>query len=353
MHVRTARTLALSPTDDGIEGTNFLQGTTFTVDGDVVALLDTIRDWTAADDAVDRMGLSEDDFGALLRLGLILIHGTPEAVREGEFESGWRWGHPAAALHFSLRDRGFVPVEVAEREQVERAEIRASPPLTKDNADATIVSMLPRPSAGDPLLTTMARRRTIRESTGASLPLRALSDMLFAGLGVTGRIRNAAGELPLGMTPSGGARNPYEAYVHARRVDGLVPGVHHYSARDHTLGLVSQGEPPSPSEIVGSQPWVDDAAAVVLLVAHLDRTMWKYEDPNAYRVVLIEAGHIGQNMMLVATEAEWSACPSAAIDRTSALRATGLRDELMIEPVYALALMNPPGGLAPARRTDG
>ena len=30
--------------------------------------------------------------------------------------------------------------------------------------------------------------------------------------------------------------------------------------------------------------------------------MWKYDDPNAYRVVLIEAGHIGQNIMLAATQ---------------------------------------------------
>ena len=33
---------------------------------------------------------------------------------------------------------------------------------------------------------------------------------------------------------------------------------------------------------------------------------------DAYRVVLIEAGHIGQNIMLAATREGLSACPTAA-----------------------------------------
>jgi nitroreductase len=68
--------------------------------------------------------------------------------------------------------------------------------------------------------------------------------------------------------------------------------------------------------------------------------MWKYEDANAYRVVLIEAGHIGQNMMLAATRHGLSACPTAALSHSVIKRLLGL-DRLTDAPIYALTLSAP------------
>ena len=53
--------------------------------------------------------------------------------------------------------------------------------------------------------------------------------------------------------------------------------------------------------------------AVIFLVAELRRTSWKDNDPNAYRVVLIEAGHIAQNMMLACANNNLTTCPTAAL----------------------------------------
>ena len=58
------------------------------------------------------------------------------------------------------------------------------------------------------------------------------------------------------MTPSGGARNPYEAYVFARNVEGLEPGIYHYSALEHSLARVSAATP-ALSDLVGGQEWAD------------------------------------------------------------------------------------------------
>ncbi len=63
------------------------------------------------------------------------------------------------------------------------------------------------------------------------------------------------GKLPLAMTPSGGARNPFELYVYAARVDGLKPGFYHYGALAHDLGLVRAGKVDVP-EMLGD-PEVD------------------------------------------------------------------------------------------------
>ncbi|MGI9464898.1 MAG: nitroreductase family protein, partial [Aestuariivirgaceae bacterium] len=69
---------------------------------------------------------------------------------------------------------------------------------------------------------------------------------------------------------------------------------------------------PKPSQLLAGQDWADDKPCVIFLAAMLERSMWKYLDPNAYRGVLIEAGHIGQNVMLAATKHGLSACPTAA-----------------------------------------
>jgi nitroreductase len=78
--------------------------------------------------------------------------------------------------------------------------------------------------------------------------------------------------------------------------------------------------------------------------------MWKYEDANAYRVVLIEAGHIGQNMMLAATSHGLSACPTAALCHSAIKRLLGL-DRFTDAPIYALTIAAPQDGSRPASRS--
>jgi nitroreductase len=79
---------------------------------------------------------------------------------------------------------------------------------------------------------------------------------------------------------------------------------------------------------------------LIILCASLERTMWKYDDPNAYRVVLIEAGHIGQNIMLAATRNGLSACPTAALNHATIRECVSLK-RLTDAPVYALTLAVP------------
>jgi nitroreductase len=59
--------------------------------------------------------------------------------------------------------------------------------------------------------------------------------------------------------------------------------------------------------------------------------------PNAYRVVLIEAGHIGQNIMLAATAKGLTACPTAALSHSVIRDAIGL-ERMTDTPIYALTI---------------
>ena len=108
-----------------------------------------------------------------------------------------------------------------------------------------------------------------------------------------------------------------------------------------TLARLDTDDRPAPSELLGGQEWANEMPCIVILCAQLERTMWKYSDANAYRVVLIEAGHIGQNLMLAATYHGLSACPSAALNHSLIRKCIHSKSKISEAPIYALTLGKP------------
>src|SRR5262249_39757680 len=138
-------------------------------------------------------------------------------------------------------------------------------------------------------------------------------------------------------TPSGGARNPFEAYVVARAVEGLAPGVYHYAGIDHSLGLVRPGPVPSFTTLVGGQTWFEDAGAIIFLVADFQRCWWKYPHPTGFRVILLEAGHVAQNLLLAAAHHRLAATPTCALSDRAVEVLLGL-DRVTKAAVHSVAL---------------
>ena len=152
--------------------------------------------------------------------------------------------------------------------------------------------------------------------------------------------------MPLTLTPSVGARNPFEAYVYCRRVEGVREGIYHYSALQHSLEPSRAEWLPKPSQLLPEQTWVDDAAAIVFLVANFDRTMWKYGEPFAYKTILIEAGHIAQNVAVTCAKFGLTANPTMGIDDDRVESVLGLKQPLQ-SAVYALSIGYPDSTAAP------
>ncbi|PZO75749.1 MAG: dehydrogenase [Mesorhizobium amorphae] len=342
LRVKAASTLVYSAEGDALLGCNFLTKQVFHCELDTLRFLHGLSDWCEAEDVAERFELSvPETVGLLERLievSAVVRADSEEALREQEFQSDWAWSVPTALMHFTLEDRPFLAIEESEGRQVEKAALGNLPELHSSNRHLPGQLALPDPLTDNGLTRLMARRRTVRAALDVPVALEQLSTALFAGLGIIGETTNRAGRLPLKLTPSGGARNPYEAYVFVRAVEGLQPGLYHYSAADHSLAPVPfEGELPTGGALIGGQDWADGMACTIVLCAHLQRTMWKYDDPNAYRVVMIEAGHVGQNIMLAASRSGLTACPSAALDHSLIRRTVGLT-ELTVAPVYALAL---------------
>jgi SagB-type dehydrogenase family enzyme len=83
-------------------------------------------------------------------------------------------------------------------------------------------------------------------------------------------------------------------------VDGLVDGIYHYDARAHQLELRRAGNVHADlADMTIGQDMIKDANLVVLISAIRERTMWKYGQ-RGYRYVWLDAGHVGQNLYLVA-----------------------------------------------------
>jgi SagB-type dehydrogenase family enzyme len=347
MRFKSSQALVFSQSNDALIAFNFLTKSVFQCSQDLLALLGKLQDWKTPHDIAEIVpafssGEIMDILENLADQSAVVKEGSAHAAKEAEYEKSWTWGIPSALMHYSVQDNDYISMETAEALQKQKASNDGKIDLFLKNDSFKAAIQLPISASSSPLLKLMAKRRTIRRAKPQAVSLQQLSDCLFAGLGITGETENCVGKLPLSMTPSGGARNPYEAYVFARNITGLAPGIYHYSATEHALGTIETHDVNSLSALIGGQDWGDGMACLIVLCAHLDRTMWKYVDANAYRVVLIEAGHIGQNIMLAATDNALSACPTAALSHSKLKSALGITS-ITQAPIYALSLGVPAG----------
>lgn len=151
----------------------------------------------------------------------------------------------------------------------------------------------------EPLGAVLERRRSVRDFTLRPMPLATLGRLLHASYGAKGDRETA--EVCERSAPSAGGRYPLEIYVATQSVEGLEDGIHHYDVRAHELELRRPGAAqPKLVELALDQAMVRDSNVVAIITAVPERTMWKYGQ-RGYRYVWLDAGHLGQNLYLVAT----------------------------------------------------
>jgi|HubBroStandDraft_5_1064220.scaffolds.fasta_scaffold54671_3 SagB-type dehydrogenase family enzyme len=318
MKFRRPATLVATFEDGQIILHNFLTRDRFVCSAEYLEFLAKLDDWHGAEDLfsyfpdTDRASLARQ-FVKLVAAKALIVKGSPDAVQDEKYRREWLWGVPAGFFHFSVRGTQFITGKPARTYMRKLRASGASPKLVDSNVGRHI-TRLPATDTSRGLFALMRKRRSQRQFDEKPISMQALADCLFAGNGVVEFRQHAdSGRLPVAMTPSGGGRNPFELYVYARNVSGLKAGFYHYDAVQQDLGLVRAGKA-DVSKMLGTQRWPAKAAAVIFLVAHFPRTMWKYRMPIAYRVVMMEAGFIGQNVSLAATHHGLSAVPSGALD---------------------------------------
>jgi SagB-type dehydrogenase family enzyme len=135
------------------------------------------------------------------------------------------------------------------------------------------------------------QRRSTRTFSKEQLSLQQLSQLLWAGQGIT----SANG---FRTAPSAGAKYPLEFYVISNQIHPLQPGIYHYLPLTHELEKLSADVPKDKLyEWSYQQQWVKDAPLLLIIAGNFSKTEAKYHK-YAPPYVYMEAGHAAQNIML-------------------------------------------------------
>jgi SagB-type dehydrogenase family enzyme len=141
-------------------------------------------------------------------------------------------------------------------------------------------------------------RRSERDFQDRSLSLEQISQLLWAGQGITMGFKRAA--------PSAGATYPLTVYVVVGNdtVSGLPAAVYEYVPTTHSLALVKSGDfRQRIAEACLNQTFIREAPVSIVIAAEYERTTARYGE-RGNRYVHMEAGHVGQNIYLQAVALE-------------------------------------------------
>ena len=166
-------------------------------------------------------------------------------------------------------------------------------------------------------------RRSHRVYTGEIISLLQLSYLLWCTQGVQSLLGKAYATLR--TVPSGGARHPFECYMAIRNVDGLAEGLYHYLPMTHQVEFL--GCPEDLGSFISSslceQDWACRANVVFYYSCVYYRAEWRY-GIWAHAPVLIDSGHVTENLYLAATSIGLGGCAIAAVDPEIANQQLGL-----------------------------
>jgi len=261
------------------------------------------------------------------------------------------WTRWDAALEFYLSTRTgshtpYISVAELETELEQKASAQPQPSAFKDYWSHPFIALenplLPACAIAQPtLLDSLCNRRTSRTFSDQPLSSEQLSLLLYYTWGATVVQHNRMGDYFLKKTsPAGGSLQGTEVYAVLMNVQGFERGLYHYSVRRHGLELLSLEDPRVwISEACGGQTWIEEAAAVFVSTARVERMAWKYEFSRALRVALMDAGHLSQTFSLLATALGLGSFTTAALRDEMFENRLGL--DYLEEPVF---LVNGVGG---------
>ncbi|ESA32065.1 nitroreductase [Leptolyngbya sp. Heron Island J] len=216
-----------------------------------------------------------------------------------------RWSEPGYGEALStLLNWGQQPPRYKTYPDVPTIELPSPTAISANSTNTTAETTSPIASTlTTDLITVVTQRRSRRTyNTRHVLPLAHLSQLLHLAHGITAEAREFR------AVPSSGALYPLEIYSIVHRVEGLEPGIYHHAIQDHQLELLQSGDFRQPLINAGlNQEFLGEANVCFVVSGIFQRTRWKYHE-RAYRYVLMEAGHLGQNLYLAATALGLGVC---------------------------------------------
>lgn len=149
------------------------------------------------------------------------------------------------------------------------------------------------------------KRETVRNYVNSSISINELSLMLWCTQGV----RRVTNSIALRNVPSAGARNAFETFLLINRVEGLESGLYKYVALEHALLKIETNEELIEKYTLAcdGQKQVKNSVVTFIWTAVPARMTYAYAE-RAYRYLFIDAGHVCQNLYLVAEKLNLGVC---------------------------------------------
>ncbi|MFZ5571794.1 MAG: SagB/ThcOx family dehydrogenase [Thermodesulfobacteriota bacterium] len=151
---------------------------------------------------------------------------------------------------------------------------------------------------GEQNLWTLSNRRTMAASM-ENVNLAVVGSFLRQACCLTARVGRPGQDFYYRSVPSAGALYPAEIYLAASSVAGLESGLYHYDITGGNLIPLRQIGPANLLDRAAAPGDTERLAASFLLTGIIYRSAWKYRS-RAYRYVLLDAGHLLENMILAA-----------------------------------------------------
>ncbi len=173
----------------------------------------------------------------------------------------------------------------------------------------------------------LEKRRSIRRFTGQAFTIEQISQLAWSGQGITEKQRGFR------TAPSAGAIYPIELYV------AIPEGLFVYRPVNHSLEKVVDLDVRAKlAEASFGQRWVADAGADFIIAGSEKKLAARYGGKaNSY--LLLEAGHIGQNILLQAVSLDLGAVPIGAFKAEDVNKICELPKEL--ESLYIISVGYP------------
>ena len=169
--------------------------------------------------------------------------------------------------------------------------------------------LFPKPRLSDTvsLLSVLQKRKSNREFKKIKLPLNEISALCYYSFGL--KKKDDPGKFR--FYPSAGARFPVEIYIVSLNTD-LERGVYHYYPKHNSLEKLLSLKSISFKEY-GIPSAFKSAGLLIIMTGVFERGKDKY-GVRSYPLMLLEAGHIGQNIYLVSSALSLVCCAIGGFD---------------------------------------
>lgn len=219
--------------------------------------------------------------------------------------------------------RSFLKTNFDEFKNIktDKAKGVSQPPIVKgydlDSNTINLPKVNPKIIKNENIYNCIKERRSTRFYSEETISLEELSYLLWSTQGIT--TTNATG-LTLRTVPCSGATHSFETYLLVHNVEGLHKGVYRYLPVEHKLLLLFTLEDidQKVDALTLDQPFVPHfakkAAVTFAWSTTPYRSEWKF-DITAHKKILIDIGHVCQNLYLAGESVDVGTCAIGIYDQ--------------------------------------